>query len=189
MTFPLVNVTPPPDTPVGAVLTVGADGAVGWAVPAASGGLVAEHLNTGNASELAASLDVQAATATVVFSLAVGDVLAGDLFLAVAEAQVTNDLGYNTMVTGYLVLAKAPTDTVGIEVTENNGTNVTPAMHHMAVVKAGTYQSPSDFGARYLNMVCRAASTASKPGDRLQVDADYGRLSVIRLRGASTLTP
>jgi hypothetical protein len=177
-----LNIQPPAGTPSGSVPTAQGDGSVAWTQAPSI-----QHANTGNMAELVTGIVVNPATFTVVLSIPVGPVLAGDLFLANGEVQVTNDLGYNCMVTGYLVLADAPDKTAGIEVSENNGTNVTPAQHHLVVPKAGTYQADKNYGERWLQFVCRAASTASQAGDVLTVDQDYGRLSVVRVRGATAL--
>lgn len=176
----------PKESTAGSVPTVQPDGSIAWIVPDSSGPSIA-HANTGNFSELVTSLPVNPTAPTVVLSIPIGDTLTGDLFIASGEIQVTNNLGYNCMITGYLVLADAPDKTAGIEVTENNGTNVTPAQHHLTVPKVGTYQSNNNYGQRWLQFVCRAASTASQTGDTLTVDQDYGRLSIVRVRGATPL--
>lgn len=137
---------------------------------------------TGNSGEQVASLPVGPASPRVVFAVAVPDVRAGDLLVVLAEVQATNDLGYNCLFTSQLLLTTGPAVTTGIEVSEANGTNITPAMHHHAMAKVGTYMADTDLGDRHVVLACRADASLAKAGDLLTVDADYGRLSVLRIR-------
>lgn len=142
-----------------------------------------DHRNTGHRSELIPDLPVlqtaSPAGKRVVYSQEV-DLTAGQVVLAVAEFQTTNDLGSNVYVGSQIVLAGSADDVRGLAVTAANGENVTPEMHHGQQSKSGTYQTlASDQGKRYVNLVAWAASSRTTPGQQLTVDQGYGRLSVV----------
>lgn len=142
------------------------------------------HSSTGNQSELVADLPVRTVAGNagkrVIFSQQVV-IRPGQVVLAIAEFQTTNDLGLNVFVGSQILLTKDATDVTGREITAANGENVTPDMHHGQQSKAGTYEAlPSDAGVRYVNVVAWAAASRAGSGDVLAVDRGYGRLSVVR---------
>lgn len=139
--------------------------------------------STGDSSELVRGLQVRArATASskrVVYSQKV-TLRDGQVLLAVAEFQVTNDLDLNVFVGSTILLASSPSSIAGREITAANGQNVTPAVHHGQQTKNGTYQAAaSDVGVRYVNVVAWAAASNASTGDQIIVDRGYGRLSVL----------
>lgn len=142
------------------------------------------HHDTGDRSELVSVIPV-GPTATnagkrVLFSQRT-QLQGGQILLAVAELQVTNDLDRNVFLGSQLVLADSATAVAGAEITPANGENVTPNMHHGQQTKSGTYAATSaDAGVRYVNVVAWAAATGAASGDTLTVDAGYGRLSVLQ---------
>lgn len=104
----------------------------------------------------------------------------GQLLLATAEFQVTNDFGYNVFVASQIVLADQPGSTRGRPITAANGRNVTPDMHHDQQSKVGTYEATNgDTGSRYVNLVVWSAASQAQAADRLQIDAGYGDLSLL----------
>lgn len=104
----------------------------------------------------------------------------GQVLLAVAEFQVTNDLGYNVFVASQIILADSPTAVRGRAITAANGRNVTPNMHHDQQTKSGTYACDDrDTGTRYVNLVVWSAASRAAPGDLLDIDEGYGDLSVL----------
>lgn len=106
----------------------------------------------------------------------------GQVLLAVAEFQTTNDLGLNVFVASQVLLTDQPDAVLGRAVTAANGENVTPQMHHGQQTKTGTYLvTASDVGPRYVNLVVWAAASQAGSGDILTVDQGYGRLSVVTL--------
>lgn len=142
-----------------------------------------DHHDTGDRSELVTSLPVlRIATKDekrVVFSQEI-ELTEGQVLLAVAEFQITNDLGVNVFVASQIVLSEGPGVVTGREITAANGENVTPDMHHGQQTKSGTYQSTAtDTGVRYVNVVVWAAASRAGTGQRLRVDQGYGRLSVV----------
>lgn len=104
----------------------------------------------------------------------------GQVLLASAEFQVTNDLGYNVFVASQLILADDPSTTTGRPITAANGRNVTPDMHHDQQTKVGTHEvTKSDSGSRYVNLVVWSAASRALAADLLNVNPGYGDLSVL----------
>jgi hypothetical protein len=141
------------------------------------------YQNTGDDSELVHALPVKvgatAASKRVVYSQAV-TLREGQVLLAVAEFQVTNNLDLNVFVGSTVLLTTSPEAINGREITAANGQNVTPAMHHGQQSKNGTYQATAaDAGVRYVNVVAWAAASNALPGNQISVDPGYGRLSVL----------
>lgn len=115
----------------------------------------------------------------VIYSCRLDDLKANDILSITCHGQVTNDVGYNMMFCWLLVLGDSSLATTGIELTEAKGTNVTPLMHHFAFSDFAHYQSAGDMKSVHINLVAYCASTASKDHDKLNVDQDYGRMSVL----------
>lgn len=145
-----------------------------------------QALTSGNSGERLTTLPVTVSAPYerhVIYSVPLPQLATGEALLALAEAELTNDLGYNVMVSSQLILATSETATVGSEISEANGFNITPDMHHGVVVKHGVFVAPGNYANRYVNLVAWAASTAAQPGAALAVEQDYGRLELLRLRG------
>ena len=142
------------------------------------------HSSTGDQSELVADLPVRtvagnAGKRVILFQQVT--IEEGQVVLAIAEFQTTNDLGLNVFVGSQVLLAQDAGDVIGREITAANGENVTPGMHHGQQSKAGTYEAlRSDAGVRHVNLVAWAAASGATSGDVLAVDRGYGRLSVVR---------
>lgn len=108
------------------------------------------------------------------------DAHAGQILMATAEFQVTNDLGVNVFVGSQIILADSPTDTAGTAITPANGENVTPDEHHGQQSKAGMLSiPPGAVRTRYVNLVVWSSATSADSGARLRVDQGYGKLSVV----------
>ncbi|GAA2177676.1 hypothetical protein GCM10009784_29150 [Arthrobacter parietis] len=141
------------------------------------------HYDSSDSSEMVTTLPVPVAAdkthKRVVFSLAVPDLSSGHILQVMAEFQVTNDLGYNVMCMSQIILAESKTSVSGTEITEANGRNVTPAAHHDSFPKIGSV-TVTTTGTKYVNVVAWCAASNATTGARITVDADYGRLSVIR---------
>lgn len=139
--------------------------------------------DTGANSELVTHLPVDTFASDVnkrvVYSQKL-ELVEGQLLLAVAEVQMTNDLGYNVFVASQLLLAAGPDEVKGKEITAANGRNLTPDMHHDQQTRSGTYEvAGSDEGERYVNFVVWSAGSRASNGDLLTVDQGYGQLSVL----------
>lgn len=147
-------------------------------------GVLVEHTNTGDLSELVTSLPVTGDGVryikTVIYSQRLTNVKAGEIILVFSQFETTNDLGFNVMVASQVILADSSTEVTGTEITEASGFNVTPNMHHGKTLEVGTLVSPADYAEKYVNVCVYAASTAASPGDAITVEQDYGRLSVLR---------
>ncbi|MGI3128637.1 hypothetical protein [Nitratireductor sp. PBL-C9] len=144
---------------------------------------------TGDTAELITTLFVGEATANslrqVVYSLPVV-VETGDLLEVTAEAEFSSNeggAGANIGVWSQLILVSGPATTVagtGYEITEANGRNITPNMHHDTHVHAGSIVAPAS-GLYYVNLIAWAASALAMTD--VDVEQDYGHLSVKRTRG------
>lgn len=134
-------------------------------------------------SELVAEIEVLPTASgdgkRVLFSRQV-EVGAGQVVLALAEFQVTNQIDRNVFVASQVVLSDRPDGVSGQPITPANGQNVTPDMHHGQQTKAGSVAADAGrAGVRYVNLVVWAAMTTAEPGDRLRIDRGYGRLTVM----------
>ena len=164
-----------------------------------------KHTNTGNSSEQVCFLNMQREPdrayidrSVVVYSQRLTNLRAGEVILALAEAEITvptdeddyrdlcdsidHTIDYNVSVVGQLILAPTQDSVTGIEISEANGYNITPAMHHGVITKLGTLACPDNYSERHVNLIMYAASTAANPEDRVIVGKDYGRLSVLRFK-------
>lgn len=151
---------------------------------------------SGQLSERTTTLPVALETVTpadmrVIYSVKVSDLRAGDLLVAMSEAEFTNDLGHNCMLASRLRLTSSVTDVDGgYEMGEDNAFNITPDMHHGTSVKHAMYRvRPQDILANfeYVNLICWSADSAfyHTPGTSLTVEQDYGRLSVLKISGVA----
>jgi hypothetical protein len=141
-----------------------------------------EHYNSGNSSELVASLPITTSSPyqkKVIYSIPISDLKTNDILQAYCEFEVTNPYTYNVMIASQIVLANNPTDVTGIEITEANGFNVDQNMHHGVVVKTGTHACSANYAMKYVNVIGYSASTQALVNHTLTVEQDYGRLSVL----------
>ena len=141
-----------------------------------------KHYNTGNNSELISQLPItnkEKYIKKVIFSQKIEDLSEGDVIEVLAEFEATNDLGYNVMLASGVVLCETAEQVRGIEICENNGFNITPSMHHATTNKVGTFRCTKNISKGYINVIVYAASTKAKENDMLEINKDYGRLSVL----------
>ena len=115
-------------------------------------------------------LDVHGAGWENVMYLRVLKVRAGDELLLTARLQVTNDLGYNCMISSVLAVGVASNDPDPRYLSQKGGFNVTPGMHHGVFSIADIVTIDRDYERFILILWCRSASTASRQGDWLTVD-------------------
>jgi hypothetical protein len=106
----------------------------------------------------------------------------GEILWVTGDMQVTDDLGYDVGITTQLLLTDDCKTADGTEISEANGTNVVPATHELASSRSGELTVEAGNSRQAVVMVAWAASTASKSGDRITVNQDYGRLAVLRWR-------
>lgn len=105
-----------------------------------------------------------------VMFLRIPEVRAGDHLLLTARLQVTNDLGYNCMISSYLAAGVASNDREPRRLSQKGGFNVTKNMHHGVFSIADIVRIDRDYERFILILRCRSASTASRRGDWLTVD-------------------
>ena len=167
-----------------------------YALYAFSGaGMLKEHTNTGHSSEKVTSIPIATndlpPTFHVLYSQKLRDLKEREVLLVLSEWEATNDEAakhndplYNVQMASYITLGDSPTDTTrseSREITEANGYNITPGMHHGVGTKVGTFVVPAALtGTKYVNVVVYAASSRASPGDTLTIMQEYGRLSVLR---------
>jgi hypothetical protein len=107
-------------------------------------------------------------------SAPLGSVKAGETIQALSEVEVTNDVvtkdtgGANVFhdVAAHLtlIIGDSPTATSGLEVAEEQGTTVTPEVHHWTFEKSGSFTATEDLSGRYLNLVMWAHSPENLTG-------------------------
>lgn len=139
----------------------------------------------------------------VLYELDLGrPVVPGEIYTLSYQFEVTNDLhkytGDNTwsnvMVCDGIIITKTSSegtngygDRVGLEVSEQFGTNVTPGQHHGRMTGSIQWKVPELYGLpenqdyRYLKVIIWSGSTKSVtafPG--LKVEPDYGHFDCIR---------
>jgi hypothetical protein len=139
--------------------------------------------STGDNSELVTTLPVKTDSSNVITKVVmcvnIDPVTDGSIIYASAEAEYTNDLGYDPLIASMLILVDSCTLTAGAEVTEHNGEDCTRLQHHCVVVKAGLLQIVGFTSRHYVSLIAYAAHTQAKAGDVLKVQQDYGRLNVL----------
>ncbi len=143
-------------------------------------GLTFQFFTSGRSSgELTSSLPVGGAYRQI-YRVGPISLLPTDLLIAFGEFEYTTDeTSFNTMCMSNILLTTGATAISGVEVTDTNGRNVTPAMHHDTHTKIGAIM-PGVTGNRWVTLTARAdSSSGTKP---LRVEQDYGHLDVIILR-------
>ncbi|HWA30027.1 MAG TPA: hypothetical protein VG867_02960 [Rhizomicrobium sp.] len=144
---------------------------------------------TPDAPEMAASVPMNKQK-IVVMSLAVGDVMAGDVLQVNAEMQATNNASQWALFARSIVLADGPAATAGQMVTEQNGENFNPNnywigrcdVHHLVAVKAQIVIASKAYATGYLNFLAWANTDPPAPQLALTVDKGYGRMSALKFR-------
>lgn len=144
------------------------------------------HYNSGNNSELVATIpiDVTGTTKVVIYSIEIPDLEIGDVLYVTVDMQATNDQVYNALFSHQLILGETISTVVGTEITEASGTNITPDNHHMQFCRSGSIVVAST-ARKFVNFVAVSAASNALAGHTMTIDADYGRLSVMRLRTVS----
>ena len=152
----------------------------------------------------------------VVRSIPLGTINAGETIKVLSEVEVTNDLvtkdeqgtnQYHDVAAELTALvAQSPTATNGIEIAEEQGSFVTPQVHHWTFEKSGTFAASQGLSGRYLNLVMRAHSPedlsacwtfprSSLPSPQqpracgMDVDYNRGHLSVLRSGPPNAMPP
>ncbi|MBF0433483.1 MAG: hypothetical protein HQK83_19555 [Fibrobacteria bacterium] len=155
----------------------------------ASRGVLVEHTNTGHNSEKITSVPIPTGspfTMSVLYSQKFDNLVEGEVLVVMAQWEATILKTYNVMMGGYAVLGDSPTWTKLLEareISEANAYNIDKNMHHGIGSIMGTYSVPAELtGTRYVNIIVYAASDAAAAGDKLKIEQDYGRLSVLRFK-------
>lgn len=167
--------------------------------------------DTGNGSErvtqMALASTSGAATRFPIYSQQLPNLQVGDLVIAGAEAQVTNDIlhgnglpaagpstanGQLNVGVGHQLVMTADdpgsggwvpgvNTLAGSRLSQANGTNVTPGMHHIAIVNTGSL-TIVDASRPWVHMMAYVYNSAMQGGDVVSVDAGLGRLWIHHLK-------
>lgn len=143
--------------------------------------------STGDNGELAYSLNSYSETDALIYVIEVPNVATGDVIEAHVEAEFTNELGRKALVSSAILIDtdwRSCSQAGGLEMTEYNGRNITPDMHHDTHTKNGIFVVPEGLNGRNLCImyVAWARSFPQWSGDTITVEQDYGRLIVKRYR-------
>jgi len=142
--------------------------------------------NSGNSSELIAVLPVYqtgAVTKHVVYCVDLGIPPDPGAVLHVdGDFQITDDLDYAPYLGGQLLLASSCISVSGVEISEGSGFNCSVGQRHCTATRSGNITVPNANTRRFVVFVAWASSGSMlwQSGDSVTVDADYGRLSVLR---------
>lgn len=125
------------------------------------------------------------------FQCLIPDPRPGDLLDVSFEGQVTSDRNTNTEILTKMNWCAGSGDNVGLaEIGEENGENVSLAMHHIKIAKAAVFPVPpgTPTGAlRFVTLNLSANCTdLVTPPLHINVDRDYSRLVVRHYRPRST---
>lgn len=105
---------------------------------------------------------------------------ANEILYVSAEVEVTNPQAYNIDVEARLMLTTSCTDNDGGEISDSTGYNLTPAMHHGTITKVGSWVTESGSTRNHVTLALAVESNASRPGDKLTIEQDHGRIIVLR---------
>jgi hypothetical protein len=127
---------------------------------------------------------------TTLYSLKLPDLRRGDVVQAHCQFEVTNDLGFDVMLSHAMLTHRKETVVVhgdqpeGRLLCEYAGENITPNMHHGFRTLMGSF-SLEDDGDGWVSVLIYAASIAAKPGNKLSVEKNYGGLRAIVFRNVA----
>lgn len=139
--------------------------------------------------ELCATLLVNNQKA-VIISLAIEDVLPGDVLVCLGEMEMTNNTDQWALFSRAMILASGPMMTVGEKLTEASGENFNPKsywvgrsdVHHLAPLKGGIHTVLKPLALAYVNLLAWANTDPVQPNYALTVEKGYGRVSVLKIR-------
>jgi hypothetical protein len=153
--------------------------------PESQARLVADTYNSGDNSERASFLDVEAGLPATVYSLQLPNLAPGQLLEALAETEVDTAFHRAGVHTSF-VLANSPTATTGTSLQTDNFTEVSPYMASLPIHDSTAWVVPSGVsGTRYLNLVAyaqRLQTLGTAPDNNISIAPDDGRLVVQRFR-------
>jgi hypothetical protein len=150
--------------------------------PLAPTQVVTTALDTGPTSELVSTVPITSSgIETVVYSLPIPTLKAGEVLRAAGSVQVTNNQTYDVNASVRLVLGSNPSDGGSAVVIPWTRIKQTPKMSHWTLPINGVYRASSNFGStQYLKIMVKAAATPANPGDTLTVKPNSGRLVALR---------
>ena len=114
-------------------------------------------------------------TVLPVYRLRVNGLHAGDVVILTAELEVTDDTGATAMLGTQLVASD------GFDMSDREATNVTPAVHHLSVVRTATYVAEVS-GCVEFQLLAWTTSDAAQ-ATALIVERGYGAIRGVVIRG------
>lgn len=140
----------------------------------------ASFISSGEGRELTWFIDVDA-TRTPIYSIPLVNMKAGEFIMVLSDFEITNDNRYTVGIGSQVILGDHPRDTYGIdEITDANMFNITKESHHGVPVKIGILKIKRDYDIVFVNVIAWAVSSSANKGDKVKVEQNYGRLSVIK---------
>lgn len=148
-----------------------------------------DFYTSGDGGELVATLPVPKSPALadhrVIYTTLVPNIQTGDVLDIDGSFEATSALGFNVMLGSYLVLATDPAHVLGapdsVDLSDPRTENFhRDREHHIDRIVVAKWQSGSDLGDRYVNLVGYAGSSSANGTQSLTVEPSYGRVNVIR---------
>lgn len=118
-------------------------------------------------------------TKRVLYSLPIEEIKKDDILSVTTEFEVTNNAGMNLMIASSVNLCDSPTQIECPQISEANGFNISPQMHHGVVTHSRQLKIDNGAPYKYVNVVIWAASDAAKPSSVLNIEKGYGHLDVL----------
>lgn len=144
--------------------------------------VITTMLDTGPSAELVSSVPITSTgVETVVYSLPIPSIKAGEVMRASGNIKLVNTHTYDITDSVRLVLGTSPSDSTGTATfTPWTRVRQTWDMEDWTLPINGAYRARSELGDLYVNLVVKTASSSAQANDELMVYPNGGRLSVTR---------
>jgi len=140
-------------------------------------------LDTGPSAELVSSVPITTSgnTQTVIYSLPVTSLDAGEVLRVTGGLEVTNKHAYDVTDSVQVILGDSEEDTSGLVITPWASAQHTKNMLHWTFPFNGVYRATTSSGStQYVNLVLKASSPSAEAGDTLIVQPNFGRMTATR---------
>jgi hypothetical protein len=129
--------------------------------------MIIRHFKTPSVGELCKSLaigDINTNYPQIVYQLKLTDIKAGDIIIALSEAEFTSENDFIVWTRSGIILSDDPDAIDGVHITEWNGHNVNKLLiHHITHIKHGTYVVDKDYPVAYISFIACADGCIPKP--------------------------
>lgn len=133
-----------------------------------------KHFESQN--ELSTGLDIYRQYQSAIYSINIGILNKDDILSISGQFEATNPFKYNCMCGRYLKLTHSGG---AIYLSRPFTENITPDMHHGAIVLARHYKVPYDLQDVKIHLIAYAGADRSKFGDMLKIEQNYGHLDCL----------